>query len=68
VIATCVYDPRVAGYNRPDSDMDLSVVLQNYPYAVKYIYIARFNMAKFYAAFLSWPCKFPASFYDDLLL
>jgi predicted nucleotidyltransferase len=62
------YGSRVGGYNRPDSDIDLLVVLKNYPYVVKYIYITRFNMAKFYADFLSWPCKFPASFCDDLLL
>jgi tRNA A-37 threonylcarbamoyl transferase component Bud32/predicted nucleotidyltransferase len=38
VVATCIYGSRVAGYNRPDSDIDLLVVLQNYPYVVKYNY------------------------------
>jgi tRNA A-37 threonylcarbamoyl transferase component Bud32/predicted nucleotidyltransferase len=38
VVATCIYGSRVAGYNRPDSDIDLLVVLQDYPYVVKYIY------------------------------
>jgi tRNA A-37 threonylcarbamoyl transferase component Bud32/predicted nucleotidyltransferase len=40
VVATCIYGSRVAGYNRPDSDIDLLVVLQNYPYVVKYIYFS----------------------------
>ena len=30
--------------------------------------ITRFDIAKFYATFLSWPCKFPASFCDGMLL
>ena len=38
VIATCIYGSRVAGYNRPDSDIDLLIVLENYPYVVKYTY------------------------------
>jgi tRNA A-37 threonylcarbamoyl transferase component Bud32/predicted nucleotidyltransferase len=40
VVATCIYGSRVAGYNRPDSDIDLLVVLQNYPFVVKYIYFS----------------------------
>src|SRR5919109_2855695 len=40
VVATCIYGSRVAGYNRPDSDIDVLVVLQNYPYVVKYIYFS----------------------------
>ena len=32
------YRSRVAGYNRPDSDIDLLIVLENYPYVVKYTY------------------------------
>jgi tRNA A-37 threonylcarbamoyl transferase component Bud32/predicted nucleotidyltransferase len=43
VVATCIYGSRVAGYNRPDSDIDLLVVLQNYPYVVKYIYFSESN-------------------------
>jgi tRNA A-37 threonylcarbamoyl transferase component Bud32/predicted nucleotidyltransferase len=38
MIATCIYGSRVAGYNRPDSDIDVLVVLENYPYVVKYGY------------------------------
>ena len=38
MIATCIYGSRVAGYNRPDSDIDLLIVLENYPYVVKYTY------------------------------
>jgi tRNA A-37 threonylcarbamoyl transferase component Bud32/predicted nucleotidyltransferase len=38
IIATCIYGSRVAGYNRPDSDIDVLIVLENYPYVVKYIY------------------------------
>src|SRR5215208_3392595 len=38
IIATCIYGSRVAGYNRPDSDIDVLVVLENYPYVVKYSY------------------------------
>jgi tRNA A-37 threonylcarbamoyl transferase component Bud32/predicted nucleotidyltransferase len=44
VVATCIYGSRVAGYNRPDSDIDLLVVLQNYPYVVKYAYFRESNM------------------------
>ncbi|MFL6482621.1 MAG: nucleotidyltransferase domain-containing protein [Nitrososphaera sp.] len=38
VVAACIYGSRVAGYNRPDSDIDLLIVLENYPYVVKYAY------------------------------
>jgi tRNA A-37 threonylcarbamoyl transferase component Bud32/predicted nucleotidyltransferase len=38
MIAACIYGSRVAGYNRPDSDIDLLIVLENYPYVVKYMY------------------------------
>ncbi len=38
IIAACIYGSKVAGYGRPDSDIDLLVVLENYPYVVKYIY------------------------------
>ena len=38
IIAACIYGSRVAGYGRPDSDIDLLVVLENYPYVVKYMY------------------------------
>jgi tRNA A-37 threonylcarbamoyl transferase component Bud32/predicted nucleotidyltransferase len=38
IIAACIYGSRIAGYCRPDSDIDLLVVLENYPYVVKYMY------------------------------
>jgi tRNA A-37 threonylcarbamoyl transferase component Bud32/predicted nucleotidyltransferase len=38
MIAACIYGSRVAGYDRPDSDIDLLIVLDNYPYVVKYMY------------------------------
>jgi len=37
-VAACIYGSRVAGYNRPDSDIDLLIVLENYPYVIKYVY------------------------------
>ncbi|HVX02849.1 MAG TPA: nucleotidyltransferase domain-containing protein [Nitrososphaera sp.] len=39
VAAACIYGSRVAGYARPDSDIDVIVVLENYPYMVKYAYM-----------------------------
>jgi tRNA A-37 threonylcarbamoyl transferase component Bud32/predicted nucleotidyltransferase len=44
VAGFCLYGSRVAGYSRPDSDFDVIVVLQDYPYAVKYIYTVEQNM------------------------
>ena len=38
MVAACIYGSRVAGYHRPDSDIDLLIVLENYPYVVKYTY------------------------------
>ncbi len=38
VSALCIYGSRVAGYARPDSDIDILAVLENYPYIVKYAY------------------------------
>jgi tRNA A-37 threonylcarbamoyl transferase component Bud32/predicted nucleotidyltransferase len=38
IVATCLYGSRVAGYARPDSDIDLLVVLESYRYLVKYTY------------------------------
>jgi tRNA A-37 threonylcarbamoyl transferase component Bud32/predicted nucleotidyltransferase len=40
VVAACLYGSRVAGYARPDSDIDLLVVLEDYPYVVKYVYFS----------------------------
>lgn len=39
VVAACVYGSRAAGYARPDSDIDLLVVLEGYRYKVKYDYM-----------------------------
>ncbi len=39
IIAACIYGSRAAGYARPDSDVDVMIVLENYPYAVKYVYL-----------------------------
>jgi len=39
VVAACMYGSRAAGYARPDSDLDLLVVLENYPRLVKYVYL-----------------------------
>jgi len=39
ISAACVYGSKVAGYARPDSDIDLLLVLENYPYKVKYAYM-----------------------------
>lgn len=39
VVAACMYGSRAAGYARPDSDLDLLVVLENYPHLVKYVYL-----------------------------
>ncbi len=38
IVAACIYGSRAAGYARPDSDIDVIVVLQDYPYSVKYVY------------------------------
>jgi tRNA A-37 threonylcarbamoyl transferase component Bud32/predicted nucleotidyltransferase len=43
MVAACIYGSRVAGYNRPDSDIDLLIVLENYPYVVKYAYYHESN-------------------------
>jgi tRNA A-37 threonylcarbamoyl transferase component Bud32/predicted nucleotidyltransferase len=40
VAAACVYGSKVAGYARPDSDVDLLVVLEGYRYKVKYAYMS----------------------------
>lgn len=39
VVAACMYGSRAAGYARHDSDLDLLVVLENYPHLVKYVYL-----------------------------
>src|SRR5918911_3989906 len=44
VAGVCLYGSRIAGYSRPESDFDVIVVLEDYPYAVKYIYRVEQNM------------------------
>src|SRR5437867_11432839 len=44
VVAACLYGSRVAGYARPDSDVDVLVVLEDYPYMVKYVYLSESGM------------------------
>src|SRR2546422_440740 len=44
VVAACLYGSRVAGYARPDSDVDVLVVLEDYPYMVKYVYFRESGM------------------------
>jgi len=44
IIAACIYGSRAAGYARPDSDIDVLIVLENYPYLVKYVYTTEQGM------------------------
>jgi tRNA A-37 threonylcarbamoyl transferase component Bud32/predicted nucleotidyltransferase len=44
VAAACVYGSKAAGYARPDSDIDLLVVLDGYPYAIRYVYLQEDGM------------------------
>ena len=44
VAGICLYGSRIAGYSRPESDFDVIIVLEDYPYAVKYIYRVEQNM------------------------
>jgi tRNA A-37 threonylcarbamoyl transferase component Bud32/predicted nucleotidyltransferase len=39
VIGACLYGSKVAGYGGPDSDIDIIVVLRDYPHTVKYSYL-----------------------------
>jgi tRNA A-37 threonylcarbamoyl transferase component Bud32/predicted nucleotidyltransferase len=39
VAAACVYGSKAAGYARADSDIDLLVVLEGYPLAIRYAYL-----------------------------
>src|ERR687892_998128 len=38
VIGACLYGSKVAGYESPDSDIDIIVVIKGYPYTVRYSY------------------------------
>jgi len=39
VLGVCLYGSRVAGYARPESDYDLIIVLDDYAYILKYVYL-----------------------------
>jgi tRNA A-37 threonylcarbamoyl transferase component Bud32/predicted nucleotidyltransferase len=39
VVAVCLYGSRVAGYARPESDFDVIIVLEDYAYILKYVYL-----------------------------
>jgi len=39
IAGACLYGSMVAGYARPSSDIDVLVVLEDYPYVVKYVYL-----------------------------
>jgi tRNA A-37 threonylcarbamoyl transferase component Bud32/predicted nucleotidyltransferase len=39
LVGVCMYGSKVAGYSRPNSDFDIIVVLENYPFIVKYVYL-----------------------------
>jgi tRNA A-37 threonylcarbamoyl transferase component Bud32/predicted nucleotidyltransferase len=39
VVASCLYGSKVGGYARTNSDFDIIVVLENYGYIIKYVYL-----------------------------
>jgi tRNA A-37 threonylcarbamoyl transferase component Bud32/predicted nucleotidyltransferase len=39
IVGVCLYGSKVAGYSRPTSDFDIIVVLENYSFIVKYVYL-----------------------------
>lgn len=39
IVGVCLYGSKVAGYSRPNSDFDIIVVLENYSFIVKYVYL-----------------------------
>jgi tRNA A-37 threonylcarbamoyl transferase component Bud32/predicted nucleotidyltransferase len=39
IVGICLYGSKVAGYSRPNSDFDIIVVLENYSFIVKYVYL-----------------------------
>jgi tRNA A-37 threonylcarbamoyl transferase component Bud32/predicted nucleotidyltransferase len=39
VIGACLYGSKVAGYSSPDSDIDIIVVVKDYPHTIKYSYV-----------------------------
>lgn len=44
VVASCIYGSRAAGYARPDSDIDILVVLEKYSYLLKYVYLNEYGI------------------------
>ncbi|MBD0360854.1 MAG: nucleotidyltransferase domain-containing protein, partial [Nitrososphaeraceae archaeon] len=39
IVGVCLYGSKVAGYSRPNSDLDIIIVLDNYSFIVKYVYL-----------------------------
>ena len=39
VVASCLYGSKAGGYARTNSDFDIIVVLENYGYIIKYVYL-----------------------------
>jgi tRNA A-37 threonylcarbamoyl transferase component Bud32/predicted nucleotidyltransferase len=39
IVGVCLYGSKVAGYSRPNSDFDIIIVLENYSFKVKYVYL-----------------------------
>jgi tRNA A-37 threonylcarbamoyl transferase component Bud32/predicted nucleotidyltransferase len=39
IVGVCLYGSKVAGYSRANSDFDIIVVLENYSFIVKYVYL-----------------------------
>ncbi len=39
IVGVCLYGSKIAGYSRPNSDFDIIVVLENYSFIVKYVYL-----------------------------
>src|SRR5919108_87259 len=39
IVGICLYGSKVAGYSRTNSDFDIIVVLENYSFKVKYVYL-----------------------------
>ena len=39
IIGACLYGSKVAGYGNPDSDVDVIIVVKDYPHIVKYSYV-----------------------------
>ena len=39
IVGVCLYGSKVAGYARPESDFDVIIVLEDYAYILKYVYL-----------------------------